>query len=164
MVAKALFSAVHNDWNTPAELLREIRKFAPIGLDPCSNEHSVVNATHNWNLAEGKDGLLLDWTGKGLVFVNPPYTRSQMPKWMAKCNESGCEVIALVPHRSDTAWYQKHTTNLRAKCELSGRLQFGRKGEVNTPKAPFPSVLLYWGATPHLFEQVFLRLGVVWIK
>ena len=46
----ALYSSEYDDWNTPAEVLREIALFDAIGLDPCSNEQSIVNARVAWRL------------------------------------------------------------------------------------------------------------------
>ena len=61
-------------WNTPPKILAVVREFfgGRIDLDPCSNEHSLVQASDQYKLPE--DGLALEWFGS--VFCNPPYGRN----------------------------------------------------------------------------------------
>jgi hypothetical protein len=184
-----LYSSDHSDWNTPECVLERVRKMGPIGLDPCSNAQSTVRAATEWRLERGEDGLRLDWRGHGLVFVNPPYGDA-LASWLGQADAYGSgvvEIIALVPHRTDTAAYHDNIRHLSAKCEWRGRLKhprgtaeqrqtgfhlargFGSSGypeliklpnEVNS--APFPSVILYWGDRLRLFEQAFGGAGKVW--
>jgi len=63
------------DFNTPPELLEQVRQLDArgIGLDPCSNAYSLVDARTAWD-GTGQDGLIPSWRGHGLVFMNPPPT------------------------------------------------------------------------------------------
>ena len=102
------------------------------------------------------NGLRSAWIGR--VFMNPPYGR-EIGCWVAKAVnavESGSaeRVVALLPARTDTRWWQSYVmTSLdgvhpRARLVrfLPGRLRFGRQscqlGAINS--APFPSVVVVW--------------------
>lgn len=153
-----LMSSVSKDWNTPIEVLNRIRQFDVIGLDPCSNEDSIVDALIEWSLP-GQDGLACNWLFCGLVYVNPPYGH-QIMEWVRKMvNEASCgaEIIALVPARTDAAWWQNFATQARAICFWRGRLRF--LGADSS--APFPSAVLYWGDRVARFKEVFQSAGWV---
>lgn len=98
------------------------------------------------------DGLSLSWNGT--VFVNPPYGR-ELPKWVHKARTeaeqgSATTVAALVPARTDTAWWHDHVTGHADVFLLRGRLRFGDGKQ----SAPFPSALCVWGATDKTRAQL----------
>jgi phage N-6-adenine-methyltransferase len=64
--------AGNNEWHTPASALAPVKAYGRIGLDPCTTAHNPTSAEHFFT--EEDDGLTQDWGGKGLVFVNPPYS------------------------------------------------------------------------------------------
>ena len=152
-----LMSSDRPDWNTPANFLAVVRRFAAIGLDPCSNAASLVGATTAWT--EEDDGLPRSWADKGLVYCNPPYGREILP-WAQKMQidgARGAEIIALLPARTDARWWQNHITNADAVCFWRGRLRF--LGAESS--APFPSAVAYWGDRRIRFAKVFGDYG--WI-
>ena len=154
---RSLFSSATGCWNTPSEILDLVRQLGPIVLDPCPGEGDVVRA-----LVRGQgDGLSLNWHayGVGIVWVNPPYGRG-IGAWMEKCADSECngvDVVALVPARTDAAWWQDTVPNAASVCFWRGRIQF-----MGAPaSAPFPSALIYWGQRAARFEQIFKNYGWV---
>lgn len=154
-----LFSSKNEHWNTPEDVLSAIYGFCngPVGLDPCSNETSIVKSDRAFTIED--DGLSLSWACDGLVFVNPPYGRG-IGAWISKCEDSyffdGSEVIALVPARTDPKWFQDYAPRMTMILFWAGRLRFlGAKSS-----APFPSMLLYWGDRPNRFRFAFRSLGV----
>jgi phage N-6-adenine-methyltransferase len=157
----ALFSSDRPDWNTPAEVLELVRHLGPIGLDPCSNAASIVGAAVEWRLPE-VDGLEMPWGGHGLVFLNPPYGRG-INLWTRRCcivpgvRPPEDQVVALVPARTDTAWWTEAVEAVDAVCFWRGRLTF--LGAPNP--APFPSALLYYGPHRHRFASIFEPRGWV---
>lgn len=183
MNTAAMFSSEWDDWNTPEQVLAPVRAFngGPIGLDPCSNADSIVNALREYRLDRGEDGLVLTWAGFGLVFFNPPYG-DEIGPFMRRADAfggAGVEIFALVPNRTDTAWYQDNVFNVAAKLEWAGRLVHPRgrpdrrqltllgAGDVpvappESGSAPFPSAILYWGPRARRFEQFFSPFGRVW--
>ena len=140
----ACLSSRDQAWQTPSTLLVAILAAADreaFDLDPCSpRADGPVPALTRWT--ETDDGLARAWSG-GLVFVNPPYSRS-LPKWVAKCAQeaaAGAIVIGLVPSRTDTRWWHDSVAGRADIIMLKGRLKFGNgKGS-----APFPSALIVWG-------------------
>lgn len=113
------FSSAKDDWCTPPEVLKRVRKVGPIGLDPCCNRTDIkhvrpkaafVNPDREQKTIgfldvddRDADGLAEPWSGYGLVYVNPPYGR-RIGKWVDKCREAD-ECIALLPARTDTKWF-----------------------------------------------------------
>lgn len=172
MLNEAVNQATTKDsegWNTPQKVIDLVRQVAPIALDPCSNEGSLVEADRTIALPE--DGLDADWwacsrlgefgrASAGLVYVNPPYGSGIGP-WLAKCaheSRRGCEVIALVPARTDAKWFQCNVfACAQAICFWAGRLRF----EGAPSSAPFPSALAYYGTRSRLFREVFAPHGTV---
>lgn len=158
-VAKALMTSVRPDWRTPANVLELVRQVGPIGLDPCSGPGSIVGAKTEWSLENGDDGLANSWAGHGLVYVNCPYGR-EIVQWVDKCDREGsgidCEIIALLPARTDAKWFQR-LWYAQALCFWKGRIRF-----LGAPaSAPFPSVIAYWGPHWNRFARVFGDSGRV---
>jgi len=182
-----MFSSQYDDWNTPEPVLTCVRRVDEIGLDPFSNEQSIVRARTEYRLSRGQDALRLPWDGFGLVFCNPPYgdaifdCMARIAYWGAR----GVEILTLVPHRTDTEWYQEHVDGVAAKCEWYGRLQHMR-GVADTRQltllgalepalpakrydgpgesAPFPSVVLYHGHRIERFIEAFEDAGEIWVR
>lgn len=149
-----MFTSERDDWCTPPAFVEAVRQvFGVIELDPCSNASSDVGARVAWT--EEDDGLSRDWTEHGTVYVNPPYGDA-IGQWVDKCIESAhyTDVIALVPSRTDTAWFHRilemafHIPTTIGFYK--GRLTF--KGAPNP--APFPSAVVYWGERGE-FQDVF---------
>lgn len=126
------------EWNTPLDLLEEIRKFlGGIDLDPA--------------LPGLENGLTYPWTGK--VYLNPPYGR-QIGKWVHKWLTDPLEEgFLLVPGRFDTLWFRP--LYQLTICWMYGRLKFS--GVANS--APFPTVLVYRGPRAQEFRLAFSHRG-----
>lgn len=154
-----LFMSDATGWLTPRRILDlALATLGAIDLDPCSNNHEnprVPAATH---YTAADDGLTRPWHGR--VFLNPPYGRT-IGDWVDKLAtefHTGRvdEAIALVPARTDTAWWR--ALPARLICFASGRLSFS---DHDTP-APFPSAVAYLGADPVAFVTNFSTLGPVY--
>lgn len=136
-----LLSSARMSWNTPKWILDLLVPLGRIGLDPCSNELSLVPAPTRWD--EIADGLSRPWRMHGLVFVNPPYGRA-LPRWIDKAiaeADLGAEIVLLTPARPDTRWYDRVILGGATVGFLRGRVAF----DGASAGAPFPSALLYLG-------------------
>lgn len=145
-----------SNWFTPKHVVELVQSFDLIGLDPCWEHGSYVEAMKCF--VERDDGLARDWSGYGLVFVNPPY--DNLKAWcekMALEGKQGVEIIALLPSRTDTRAFQSHISSASTLCFWKGRLKFvgARSG------APFPSLVAYWGERYDEFYRVFSPHGVI---
>jgi phage N-6-adenine-methyltransferase len=150
-------SSVDQGWETPEEVLELVRQMGPIGLDPCTTDENPTGAEDYYT--DYDDGLSQSWMGFGLVYANPPYSRSLKP-WTAKMAveaSRGVEIVGLVPARTDTQWFQRNLLTCKAVCFWGGRLTF--KGAP--APAPFPSCLPYWGSRVDLFAEIFCPHGWV---
>ncbi len=166
----SLFSSAKGEHNTPAEVLDRVRLFGDIVLDPCPGVGDLVKPLH---ASEG-DGLIYDWALtteifcstceapliiNPIIWCNPPYGRG-IGEWIVKCAEAerpGLDVLALVPARTDAAWWQDTVPDAASVLFWRGRLRFG--GADNS--APFPSAIIYWGQRSARFAEVFGDCG--WI-
>lgn len=148
------FSSERAEWLTPPELIEAVVDvLGGIDLDPCSDNQRSVPARRHFTAAE--DGLSQEWHGR--VYMNPPYG-SAIESWVAKLQsafEDGAvsEAIALLPSRTDTAWF----CLLRSypRCFITGRLTFSG---CESP-APFPSVVVYLGKQVSKFVRRFSDSG-----
>jgi len=146
-----------DDWNTPEWILAAIRRFAGgrIGLDPCSNVDSTVDAETSWTKED--DALVLDWNGHGLAFVNPPYSRELYPLFAAKILEQGgegVEIVALVPTNCETEAWQDAFWLADAVCFLNRRVRYLKRGEIQGSPAG-GSALVYFGPRVEEFAKLF---------
>lgn len=168
------------NWGTPQKFLDVLYQFDSVGLDPCSNEHSIVKAREHWTeytqtfedkTIENKlpeETFIWPWGGRGLVYCNPPYGKESdvFFEKMAKEGALGTEIIALVPGRTDVKrWHEKGATTADAECKWKGRISFidPITHEVK-PGTKFPSIVLYWGLRIRRFKQVFEKYGDVKIN
>ena len=159
---------------TPEHVLDVVRQFAPIGLDPCTTRDNITDAAFYFHLPEGEDtlcGLTRVWfipTGT-CAFINPPYSRGELPKWARKIvleSHTSRSLIALIPSDLGTEAGQIVAQTADAICFVKGRLTFGTLGEEPkiTTGAKQPSIMPYWGADTTRFARIFAQLGVVWVR
>ena len=151
------FSSESEEWYTPPEIVaRVIETLGAIDLDPCSDAGGNIPASLRFT--KEQDSLSRSWAGR--VYMNPPYG-NVIPEWTEKLigeYRAGrvLEAIALVPARTDTAWFRplwKHG----ALCFIDGRLKFSGYKSA----APFPSVAVYFGDNVDGFKTAFSPVGVV---
>lgn len=161
------------NFNTPPELLAKVRLLDPkrgIGLDPCSNDMSMVEAKTSYVGPQngGVDGLAESWRGRGLVFMNPPHSMSpnNIEPWMRKAwsdcgviETSGDQFVGLIPAKTDTAWFHDYAVKFKGKCFLRGRPRFWLNGAPMPGPGKFASMLIYAGNKPDLFKSIFGEMG-----
>ena len=113
-------------------------EFGPFDLDPCATPENAKCPNY---YTEERNGLIRPWRGK--VFVNPPYGRG-IKVWVQRCWASGGTgaelVVALLPSRTDTAWWHDFVMKANEIRFIRGRLKFGGAKHG----APFPSCIVVW--------------------
>jgi hypothetical protein len=98
-------------------------------------------ARTNWT--EADDGLALEW--HGLVWLNPPFDRYQVGKWIQKLAEHG-NGIALVHARTEADWFQPIWRSASLALFLRKRLKFCRPdGSEQPANSGAPAVLAAFG-------------------
>lgn len=137
MINKGIMSSNTDMWSTPQWLFNILDSYYKFNLDVCAVPE---NAKCRRFFPPEEDGLSKKWIGA--CWMNPPYGR-EIGKWVKKAYESSLEgaiVVALLPARTDTAWFWDYI-NFKARIEfIKGRLKFNDgKGS-----APFPSMIVVW--------------------
>ena len=153
----------HHAWQTPQEILLPLYSvFGTFDLDPCSptNTRRTAPVKARVHYTADDDGLSLPWFGD--VFVNPPYGR-EIPHWIAKAHRevelgNAQTVVALIPARTDTAYWHEHVATQADVFFLRGRLKFGQGSQ----SAPFPSALAVWGGSVHILTALQQVLPDAW--
>lgn len=176
--------ASSNIWLTPdsedAPVLTLVRACSPdgvIGLDPCTEASNPSGALRYFTAAD--NGLAKDWRGYGLVFCNPPYSRTPAEEaakveppirpWSRKIHEQavlGVTIVALLPcgARFSTAYWQDHilVPELVAACFWRGRIPFinGKTGEVGSDNN-YDSMIYGFNVNVERFCEVWAPYGAV---
>ena len=175
----------NHNFCTPPDILEKIRLLDPkrgIGLDPCSNDMSMVEAKTGFMGPDngGIDGLAESWRRRGLVFMNPPHSMSpnNIEPWMQKAYDefprfsspgpkypdtrpANDQFVGLIPAKTDTAWFHLHVTPFPVKVFLRGRPKFWLNGAPMPGPGKFASMLIYAGKNPQLFRDIFGQMGWV---
>ena len=159
-------------WCTPPKYVNAIHEFfgGSIDLDPCSNRHSIVNATVEYSLPE-VDGLLESWD-YSTVYINPPYGRDRGRRttiydWLHKAaetySEHGAEILALVPVATNTRHWKSCVFGVATAIAFlyDTRLKFLVDGQPGGKGAPMACAMVYWGRQYDRFEWIFSAYGAV---
>lgn len=141
-------------WGTPKSLFNLLDEEFNFVLDVCANEQ---NAKCENYINEEEDTLQADWKKKinararlPAVFMNPPYAKGVLVKFLAKAVEEykkGLTVVALLPASTGTEWW--HTYIMGKACEvrfIKGRVQHEPPKTLNKPKngPAFDSAVVIW--------------------
>jgi site-specific DNA-methyltransferase (adenine-specific) len=100
-------------WETPDHVFDNLNKKYKFTLDPCCTFETRKAPRY---FTPDSDGLIQSWHGE-IVFVNPPYSRGNIDKWMKKCLQESthARVIALVPVSTSSKWFHEYVWN---KCSI----------------------------------------------
>jgi phage N-6-adenine-methyltransferase len=137
MINKGIMSSNTDMWETPQWIFDTFNVHYLFTLDVCAVQDNAK--CKNYFTLE-QDGLKQKW--EEMCWMNPPYGR-EIIKWVRKAYESsldGTVVVALLPARTDTAWFWDYVYEKAMIGFIRGRLRFGDgKGA-----APFPSMIAVW--------------------
>lgn len=112
-----------DEWTTPITLFNELNEAYKFDLDPCCLR-STAKCKRFFTVND--DGLLQSWSGSR-VFVNPPYSRGNIDKWLAKCvkeQKAAAIIVALIPSDTSTNWFHKYVLPFAEIKFLKGRVDF----------------------------------------
>jgi len=143
-------------WATPPHLVDPLREaIGDFDLDPASGSEPKPYAETRYTKED--DGLAQDWFGH--VWLNPPYSRTQNPRWGEKAwrereRERVKSITALVPASTAESWWQSYYADFEAFCFLEGRVQFIGDADHG---ASFRSVICVYGKD-ELPKEYFIEL------
>ena len=158
-------SMANEDWHTPPEFLEVVRKVhGVIDLDPASSPEAQERVQAANYFTKEQDGLSQPWHGK--VFLNPPYSRGLIGKFVDKLIaelDAGrvTAAIMLTNNCADTKWFAKAARAATATCFPRARIKFLTPAGKTVGSPPQGQAVFYFGPDPGpVFEQ-FRCVGLV---
>ena len=133
--------AAHTDWQTPAEVWQPLDEEFGFTLDVAA---APDNAKCPRFYAADSDALARAWAPE-ICWMNPPYGYG-LPVWIQKAHaeaQAGATVVALLPARTDTAWFHDHVLGHAEIRFIRSRVYFERP-DGTKGRAPFPSMIVIW--------------------
>lgn len=135
------------EWYTPGYIFDALG--LTFDLDPSSPGSGPTQVPARRFLVPPDDGLSIPW--EGLVWMNPPYGRGNVGRWVERLADHG-DGVGLVFARTDTAWFHDHAVRAGAICFIRSRVKFlrpdglqgGREWSQSGP--PAASMLLGYGS------------------
>ena len=144
-----LFASDKWDWGTPPDLMEAVRREFNGGhrfdLDPCATaETAKADDWYGPGSPLFEDGLAIPWFGRS-AYVNPPYGRNIIEKWVEKCytevaNGDMDLVVALLPASTSAGWWHQWVMQATEIRLLKGRVRY--KGAPSA--ATWDSVIVIW--------------------
>lgn len=139
----AAFSSQKIEYGTPQPFFDGVVKcYGSFDRDVCAS-HENYKVKPYWTIEE--DALKQEWNG--FLWMNPPYAKNEIINWVQKAFEStynnGANIIALLPMRSDTKWFQNYVLKPQYISQIviiKGRLSF----EGGKTTSAFPSVVVHY--------------------
>lgn len=155
----------YNEWYTPYHIIQAvIILFGRIDLDPATSieANDLIRAKRIHTIDD--NGLNKTWSGN--VWLNPPYSRDLLPKFIDKmCLEytSGNVGAAcvLTNNATETKWFQKLASNASAILFFRKRIKFWTLYGKNEHSPLQGQVMFYLGSRPDNFYEIFSQFGFV---
>lgn len=135
-----------DEYATPKDLLRDLDRAVGgfnLGAASGAEDHYLIPNT----LTKEDNALLHPWAGK--VYLNPPYSRKLIPRFVKKAYTQATHgpaevVVCLVPVRTSADWWQEWAMRATTICYIDHRLKF----EGKEHHAPFDNAILVYGEPP----------------
>lgn len=128
-----------DEWYTPKYIIDSLGKF---DLDPCAPSVPLFK-TAEVMYNEFDDGLSQKWEGR--VWLNPPYSRPLINKFMGRMTEHN-RGIALIFSRTDTELFHTEVFDKAAAVKfLKSRIRFLRPDGTEAGAPGCGSVLIAYG-------------------
>jgi site-specific DNA-methyltransferase (adenine-specific) len=123
--------ARHDNWSTPKDLFIELDAEFHFNDDPCPL----------YGKENGLDGLDREWGAR--TFINPPYRRGEVDKWVEKAyleSLKGKTIVALLRLDPTTKWFHRYILGKAEVRMVTKRLKFGGAERG----AAFASMIVIW--------------------
>lgn len=152
-----------NEWYTPAPIIEDVRRvMGTIDIDPASNDQANETVQAVTYYTEEDDGLMHGWLGN--VWLNPPYSRDLMPKFVEKLIDeyragNVSQAIMVSHNNTETRWFQSVAAVSAAICFPAKRIQFYEGDNVASPVNG--QAFFYLGQNRQKFIDVFSEYGLI---
>jgi hypothetical protein len=120
-----------------------IDRLGPFDLDPCAGDPRPWDCARvNYTLAD--DGLSKRWLG--LTWLNPPFCRYVVERWIQRLADHG-NGVALLHARCEAQWFRPVWANASGILFMGQRIKFCHADGIEHPaNSGAPPVLVSFGA------------------
>ena len=119
-----------------------IDRLGPFDLDPAAADPRPWNCAQR-NFTECDDGLAREWNGR--VWLNPPFDRYQVARWIQRLAEHG-RGTALLHARTEADWFEPIWKSASGILFMADRIHFHRPDGTRQPaNSGAPPVLVAFG-------------------
>jgi len=133
---------VNDEWETPDWLFQALHAEFRFTIDAAASRTNHKLPRY-WTARD--DALQQSWAGER-IWLNPPYSRGQIERWLAKVRKEvdapspAQLVVALLPADTSTQYFHRSIAQADEVRFLEGRVRF-----VGAPGAPkFGSLIAIW--------------------
>lgn len=132
-------------WLTPPEIITDLGGWQSFDLDPCAApEPRPWRTARHMNAQSDGDGLSIDWQGR--VWLNPPYSSSEIEAWLKRLADHGTGTALIFARTETAAFHRQIWDRAHGLLFLKGRLHFhDAHGVRAAANAGAPSVLCAFG-------------------
>ena len=148
------------EWCTPEQYIEAARKvMGVIDLDPASSAIAQQTVKAKKYFTRADDGLQYEWAGR--IWLNPPYSRGLLDKFVDKLLASTFEAaIVLTDSSTETGWFSRLATRAQMICFSTKRIKFLRPDGTEGNGSPTRgSAFFYFGNHSEKFREVFQQFG-----
>lgn len=109
------------DWETPQWLFDQLHREFHFTIDLCATKE---NAKCKRFYTIEQDALRQEW--RGVCWMNPPYGRGVIDKWLKKATESpNATIVCLLPSRTGPPWFHRYVLGRAFEVRfIAGKLRF----------------------------------------
>ena len=133
----------NDEWQTPPDLFAQLDAEFGFDLDAAVRKSNALCGNF---LSSEQDGLEVPWHEvASVVWLNPPYSRGSLDKWLRKSYEEallGCTVVCLIPVDTSTSWWKNWAVKAAERRELTKRVRHWLNGAPVKGSPTFSSVVL----------------------
>lgn len=150
-----------HEWGTPIAIIEAVREVfgGPIECDPATHAAAQERVRARTYYTAEDDGLDPKRQWRGKVFLNPPYQRGLIDRFVKKLlveyvTHHTTEAIVLVNAQTDTFWFHDLMAAASACCFPTGRVRFlNSDGKPGMPQVG--QAIFYIGPNTTRFRAVF---------
>lgn len=160
-------NARRHEWGTPRELIEAVRTVfgGSIECDPATHAAAQkrVQAIRFYTAEDDSLDPKCEWRGR--VFLNPPYERRLIDRFVEKLlieyvTHHTTEAIILVNAQTDTLWFRDLMDAASTCCFHTGRVRFlNSDGKPGMPQVG--QAIFYIGPNASRFCAVFGKFGTL---
>jgi hypothetical protein len=119
-----------------------IDRLGPFDIDPCAADPRPWNCAR-LNITEKDNGLIQPWRGR--VWLNPPFDRYEVARWISRLAEHG-QGTALLHARTEAGWFEPIWESASGILFMGDRIKFCKPdGREQPANSGAPAVLVAFG-------------------